>query len=162
MPDLYIFDVDGTLIRSFLRDGAPVEDYDRVEFLDGRVGRINGLKMRPQTHFAIATNQGGVAMGYQESGQVWLKMGQVVAGLGLWDVPTSVHVAFNHPQARLEQYKKDDGMRKPGPGMLLQAARAHGASKPDTIFVGDRDTDRQAANAAGIRYMDAEEFFGAG
>jgi D-glycero-D-manno-heptose 1,7-bisphosphate phosphatase len=157
---LYCFDLDGTLIRSFLREGDKAHDYDDVEILDGRAARINGLIARdPAVRFALITNQAGVAMGYQTEQQVWAKMTRVLVELGLLRQPTTVHVAFNHPEAKLDQYRADDGMRKPGPGMILMAKRAHGAGSVETLFVGDMESDHQAALAARVPYMDAEEFF---
>lgn len=40
--------------------------------------------------------------------------------------------------------------RKPLPGMLLQAAQEHDIDLATSFFVGDTDTDAQAARAAGI------------
>ena len=41
--------------------------------------------------------------------------------------------------------------RKPRPGLLIQAGQALGVRAEDTVFVGDRDTDLQAAKAAGVQ-----------
>lgn len=156
---LYLFDVDGTLIRSFLREGNKEHDYDDVEPLPGRYGKLSDLKAKDGTRFAIVTNQAGVAFGYQTEQQVRTKMARVIAELGMWDVPLTLHVAFNHPEAKLPAYQRDDGMRKPGPGMLMLACRVHGVPRTDALMVGDMDSDRGAANAAGIRYADQGEFF---
>ena len=40
--------------------------------------------------------------------------------------------------------------RKPGPGMLLEAARDFGLSLSETVFAGDSPTDIQAGHAAGV------------
>jgi hypothetical protein len=51
--------------------------------------------------------------------------------------------------------------RKPAPGMLLDAAAEFADSFvgiPDMVYIGDMDTDRQAATAAGCRYLDAAEW----
>jgi D-glycero-D-manno-heptose 1,7-bisphosphate phosphatase len=42
-------------------------------------------------------------------------------------------------------------MRKPAPGMLLEALAAYGASAAETPFVGDQIDDMQAAFHAGCR-----------
>jgi hypothetical protein len=47
--------------------------------------------------------------------------------------------------------------RKPQPGMLLQAARDFGVNTPECIFVGDQDSDREAAESAGMAYRDSDE-----
>ncbi len=40
--------------------------------------------------------------------------------------------------------------RKPGPGLLLQAAREHSIDLARAVFVGDTETDAQAAYSAGV------------
>lgn len=158
--DLYMLDVDGTLIESFLRKGAPREDYDRVEVLPGRQSWVNQMvDSHKQVAFALVTNQAGVAMGYQTEEQVWSKMAHVIALMRLWRCPVTVHMAFEHPEAKIEAFKGSNGMRKPGPGMLLQALKAHGVNKQDSLFVGDMETDEQAALTASVPYRRAEEFF---
>lgn len=203
---LYCLDIDGTLIRSFMREQGETRDfehvcprcgevgtlelredsewhcercpwagdenaavYDRVEVLPGRHRKLSTLALGPITpgvsapknpRFALVTNQGGVAFGYQTVEQVYAKIGRVLAAFSFFDgCPVSVHVAFNHPKATVEQYRRDDRIRKPGPGMLLQAMRRHRMDAVTTVMVGDMHSDRHAAGAAGVRYYDAEEFF---
>lgn len=71
----------------------------------------------------------------------------------------SIHVAFGHPHAKIDRYKVDDGRRKPGPKMLEQAMETHDATRHNTLYVGDMDTDQQAAEAAHIAYYHANTFF---
>ena len=40
--------------------------------------------------------------------------------------------------------------RKPGPGMLIEAAQDFGLHLPNTVFAGDSPTDVQAGHAAGV------------
>ena len=49
--------------------------------------------------------------------------------------------------------------RKPSPGMLVQAAQDAGVDIADCLFVGDMETDQQAALACNMPYMDQKEFF---
>lgn len=49
--------------------------------------------------------------------------------------------------------------RKPQPGMLDYAIRYYKQTPQTTIFVGDLDDDKQAADAAGCSFMWAHEFF---
>jgi len=37
---------------------------------------------------------------------------------------------------------------------------AFGVSKADTVYIGDMDSDQQAAEAAGVQFMWAKDFFG--
>jgi histidinol phosphatase-like enzyme len=174
---LYLFDADGTLIESFLRapdkpqpkHSSEVEKvvFDRVELLPGRLEYIEKLTRQADPRFAIITNQAGVAFGYQTEQQVRAKMGNVVAALHFFfGRPFSVHIAFEHLKASVERYKVDElTFRKPAPGMILEALATHYYKEqpymrpPYGVMVGDMETDRQAAEAAGVRYYDAEAFF---
>jgi D-glycero-D-manno-heptose 1,7-bisphosphate phosphatase len=158
---LYCFDVDGTLVRSFMREGgAEAQDYDKVELLPDRLDRLEGCLRSSESCFAIVTNQAGVAFGYQTIEQVHQKMGRVLAAVDFFGGhPTTMHIATEHPNAKIEAYKGDAGRRKPGPKMLLEAIELHGVFVQEAVYVGDMDTDQQAAEAAGIRYIDAKIFF---
>lgn len=48
---------------------------------------------------------------------------------------------------------------KPSPAMLNEIMRQFNAVPTDTIFIGDWDTDRQAAEAAGVAFAFAKDFF---
>jgi D-glycero-D-manno-heptose 1,7-bisphosphate phosphatase len=156
---LYMFDIDRTLIRSFLREGGDRSIFDLVEVLPGRREKLAALADEG-ARFALVTNQGGVAFGYQTTRQVFDKLGVIVAAFNAFYLrPVSVHYCFTHPKATVEAYKVDSARRKPGPAMLLEALEAHDVNGLASVFVGDMDTDQQAAEAAGVRYVDAAEFF---
>lgn len=161
---LYLFDIDGTLIRSFLREGDAEHDYDDVELLPRRNEAIADLIASNGSEyvgFGLVTNQAGVAMGYQTVEQVHAKLAVVVRKLGFFDgCPFSIHVCFYHPEAKLEEWRMDPcPRRKPGPGMIREAIDAHRVLPAKTLFVGDLDSDREAAEAAGVAYRDAGWFF---
>jgi len=48
---------------------------------------------------------------------------------------------------------------KPAPAMLLEICKQFNAHPADELFVGDWETDRQAAEAAGCSFAWANEFF---
>jgi D-glycero-D-manno-heptose 1,7-bisphosphate phosphatase len=56
-----------------------------------------------------------------------------------------------HPEHGVGEYRREHDDRKPGPGMLLRAAREHGLDLAQSVMVGDRCSDVAAANAAGLR-----------
>lgn len=192
---LYVFDVDGTLIRGFIQEevcdkckgeGRVMESprmmgsswkkcepckgkgrlfgehlpYGDVEMLPGRREKLAELEKQGHT-FAIATNQGGVAMGYQTEIEAMRKMAWVVHEMGVRRV--SQHIAFHHPEARVEGYADPElvKLRKPNPGMIYWAMGAHNVKdRSQVVFVGDLPTDRDCAENAGVRFEWAEEFFG--
>lgn len=49
--------------------------------------------------------------------------------------------------------------QKPAPTMIYSAMTTHGLDPSNTIFTGDSDVDRQAAEAAGIPFYWAHDFF---
>jgi D-glycero-D-manno-heptose 1,7-bisphosphate phosphatase len=174
--ELFCFDIDGTLIRSFLREGAGRHMFDAIEVLPGRIEKLTELRDTGAL-IALVTNQGGVAFGYQTEEQVRQKLRRVAGALDLdasiWitsgatDVTAlpalaRAYVAYEHPKAKLPEHRSETGWRKPGPGMLAQAMVDFGVRPDRVLFVGDMDSDREAAAAAGVEYVDAADFFGSG
>jgi histidinol phosphatase-like enzyme len=184
---LFLFDIDGTLVRSFLREGGKVADFDLVEVLPRRAEVIAELYKDNRTCIALVTNQGGVALGYQTKYQVAQKITRLLGDVGISrgpirtrpgaaidehgmalpsHVPASMpaaYVSFGLEHATEPEYTvlPDDTWRKPGPGMLIVAMLDWQHLRRETVFVGDMDSDRAAAIAADVSYVDAEEFFGA-
>lgn len=177
---LYLFDMDGTLIRTFLDKGT-VLDYDDVEILPGRVEKLRALAAEGHS-VALVTNQGGMAFGYQTSEQVNRKLNKVcqeleIFGTDGWstsaytlawtpvDTPgrSTVYASFGHPDATVNRWgghhAAHPDWRKPGGGMIKHAMAGYGVTPEETVFVGDMESDRKAAEAAGVAYVDAEEFF---
>lgn len=55
-----------------------------------------------------------------------------------------------HPEHGVGRYKVESPFRKPGPGMILQAAVEFGVDLARSVLVGDKETDIQAGVAAGV------------
>lgn len=169
---LYIFDIDGTLIKSFYTKEAtekrtvdtPTDDYDydKVEVMPNRLEQIKLLtRIDTQACFALATNQGGVAFGFQTQEKAEAKLGRVIVAMEFfYGCAFSVHVCYNHPEATVERYRLNDPRRKPKSGMLDEAMQAHRIhNRHGAVYIGDLETDKKAAMAAGIAYMHAEDYF---
>lgn len=134
--------------------------FDVVTLLPGVAEKVAALS-EPGITFGLVTNQGGVAFGHQTPEQVRRKLGVLLAELNFFGGRThTVHVCFEHPQGTLPEWKKDAYRRKPSPGMIYDAMREHRVSRRDTYYVGDMDADRDAAEAAGIDFTWAKDFFG--
>ncbi|MCL6516563.1 HAD family hydrolase [Alicyclobacillus sp.] len=93
----------------------------------------------------VATNQGGVGLGYMTEADlaaVHRRMQALLSDQGarIDDIAACTH----RPDAGC-------GCRKPRPGMLLELARRHGIDLTASYMVGDRDTDVEAGRAAGTR-----------
>jgi histidinol-phosphate phosphatase family protein len=56
-----------------------------------------------------------------------------------------------HPEATVEAYRQDSPLRKPRPGMILQAAEKLALDLSHSWVVGDAPRDAEAGHAAGCR-----------
>ncbi len=150
---LIIFDVDGTLVAT--KSGATFrKTADDWQWLPGRIERLHQLDAQ-DIFLALATNQAGVAFGYLDYHEMRQEL-RIMADEGRIGFTA---ICFTHPQAKIEEYRKDSDRRKPGSGMLSDAMKALNRSKSDTLMVGDRPEDEQAAQNAGVAFMWADEFF---
>lgn len=174
---LIMLDLDGTLVADALVEvetptGTKLqrrqsELYTEPALLPNRYEVLQAAAAEGDS-FAIVTNQGGVAWGYHTQAECLRRITNTVGRLSaFWGQPFSVHVAYMHPKATVPQFKGDDG-RKPAPAMLADALEVHQPGGnldpheglPAAIMVGDRDEDREAAEAAGVEYAHPSEFFG--
>ena len=100
----------------------------------------------------VVTNQAGIGKGLYTAAQFddlmeWMRAELARDGVSL----DAVYHCPYHPEHGLGEFKREHEDRKPGPGMLLRAAREHDLDLPASVMVGDRCSDVGAANAAGLR-----------
>ena len=99
----------------------------------------------------VVTNQAGIGRGYYSEQDFstlteWMRDRFNEVGVPIADV---FHCPY-HPEHGVGHYKKDSFDRKPNPGMLLQAAKKHRLDLGRSIMTGDKDSDMQAAQSAGV------------
>jgi D-glycero-D-manno-heptose 1,7-bisphosphate phosphatase len=102
----------------------------------------------------VVTNQSGIGRGLYSEEQfealmAWMRAEFRARGLTL----DAVYFCPFHPRHGVGVYQREHEDRKPGPGMLLRAARDLGLELAESVMVGDRCSDVGAANAAGVRRM---------
>jgi D-glycero-D-manno-heptose 1,7-bisphosphate phosphatase len=176
-PMLYLFDLDGTLISSYMDN--PDRNFHTWHPLPGREHTI--ARLRHLGHdVALVSNQAGVAFGLTTEQDVIKKFGRVAMVFGFasiwihdggepmhagWDAPAlDCFVCYNDARSKNMQYQ-DARRRKPSGSMIREAMAVVGLSDDDTddrgkvIYVGDRAEDEAAARDAGVRFVWAEEFF---
>ena len=138
------------------RDGVINVDHGYVfkqedfEFVPGifelcRVARGRGYAV------LVVTNQAGIGRGFyteQDFHALTAWMCEVFAREGA--AIDKVYFCPTHPVHGLGAYKVDSPMRKPGPGMILQAADEYGLDLARCVLVGDKESDLQAGVAAGV------------
>lgn len=154
---LYIFDKDDTLIGS--PGNRPANTTAEQKPLPGVVARL--AELRAQGHsLAIATNQGGVAWGFISLSTAYALARDAARKVGGMD---EVVVCPCDPRADPlyadPLYAVASPFRKPAPGMLKDLMWQFNCAPADTVFVGDRESDRLAAEAAGVRFEWAIDFF---
>jgi D-glycero-D-manno-heptose 1,7-bisphosphate phosphatase len=99
----------------------------------------------------VVTNQAGIGRGYYSEQDFltlteWMRERFEAEGAPITDV---FHCPY-HPENGVGHYKSDSFDRKPNPGMLLRAAEKHRLDIGNSIMIGDKDSDMQAASKAGV------------
>ncbi|HVX40880.1 MAG TPA: HAD-IIIA family hydrolase [Gemmatimonadaceae bacterium] len=150
--DLIIFDADGTLRRTLVA-GQPCprapDEWALLPNVRETLARIDWSRIA----FALASNQDQVGYG--------LFSAEMAARL-LHDLArAATDGACTHPIVRFCPHRLEIACdcRKPAPGMLRDILRARGTPAARALFVGDAETDRLAAEAAGVRFAWARAFF---
>ena len=99
----------------------------------------------------VVTNQSGIARGMYSEADFHALMEWMLVECGREQVKVDgVYFCPYHPEG-IGEYKREHEDRKPGPGMLLRAAREHGLDLARSVMVGDRCSDVAAANSVGLR-----------
>lgn len=137
-----ILDLDGTLVRAF-PEGDTTRGPRRVEEAEILPGTRLAIAQLHTAGFlcVVVTNKPDVARGIVGRKAVCAIHRVVQRALGL-----------GHNQIYFCPHDDADGCdcRKPRPRLILDAARDHDIDLARSWLIGDRDTDIQAAHAAGI------------
>jgi len=154
---LFIFDKDNTLIST--PSGRPANTPTEQIPLPGVVAKLAALRTEGHS-LAIATNQGGVAWGFISLSTAYRLAHDAAEKIGGMNAiamcPYDAHATGARARA---QYARPSNRRKPAPGMILDLARRLGYPLSEVKFIGDRESDRLAAQAAGVRFEWATDFF---
>lgn len=176
---LYLFDLDGTLISSYMDE--PSRDFNKWSILPGRKERIANL-VASGHQIGIVSNQAGVAWGFVTSEIVREKLQAVAAQLGYGtiaiysDMGKGDHWLTGNESPITRRtlpifvcYDKEGPHRKPNGAMIEQAINdamidyydeeTEAFQDVPVLFVGDRPEDEQAAAATDVPFQWAQEFF---
>jgi D-glycero-D-manno-heptose 1,7-bisphosphate phosphatase len=138
------------------RDGVVNHD-------DGYMGTQERIRWMPNAAKAIRrlneagyfvfffTNQSGVAHGYFTEDELnklhgWMLAELAARGARVDDVRYCPH----HPAGKVAGYLEDHHWRKPAPGMILDLMEHWPVRREGSFVIGDRPTDIEAAEAAGL------------
>lgn len=166
--ELIVADLDGTVIEGYMDAPKAERDFAKVAIFASAAGQIAAARAAGKK-VAIATNQAGVAFGYQSVEETEAKFQRVAQLLGYraalvadgrqpirQPAPNEllVCVCYAHPDA--EPWRDTLARRKPSGAMIREAAQAHGVPLEHTLYVGDREEDNKAAGDAGVAFLKAE------
>ena len=132
-------------------DHGYVHRSENFDFVPGIFELVRAANER-NYRVVIVTNQAGIGRGYYSEEQFhnltdWM-IGQFADQGGKID---KVYFCPFHPDHGIGHYKRDSEFRKPNPGMLLLAAKELNLVLSQSILVGDKVGDIDAAEAAGVQ-----------
>jgi D-glycero-D-manno-heptose 1,7-bisphosphate phosphatase len=135
-----LIDRDGTLVveKNYLSNP------DQLELIPGAAEALKRLQ-QAGWGLCLITNQSGIARGYFDMVRlesVHGRLAEMLARFGV--VLDGIYVCPHAPEQHCD-------CRKPMPGLILQAAAAHGFNPRAAWVIGDKDVDIGAARAAGAR-----------
>lgn len=134
-------DRDGVLNRYL--PGDYVKTPEELELLPGAGTAVARLNAFGYSVYVIS-NQQGVAKGLMTSSDLDLVDAKLHAGV------TECGGTIERSYYCTEHKDSKSTYRKPEPGMILQAAQEYDLDLSRSVFVGDTETDAQAARAAGV------------
>ena len=133
---------------------------------DGYLGDPAGVVLMPGAAAAVAaargagfvvvvvSNQSGVARGLFDEAAVRAVDRRMAELLRAADPTAAVDLQLYcpfHPQAHVAAYRQDSPLRKPQPGMMVQAAEQLALDLSRSWVIGDAPRDVAAGRAAGCR-----------
>ena len=138
------------------RDGVINHNYGYVhkvndfDFIDGIFELVR--KANEKNYLVIiVTNQAGIGRGYYYEKDF---LNLMKWAIGVFKINgTHIDDIFFcpfHPTHGIGVYKKDSYLRKPNPGMILEASKKHDINLKKSIMIGDNISDIQAGSSAGI------------
>jgi D-glycero-D-manno-heptose 1,7-bisphosphate phosphatase len=132
-------------------DSGYVFEIDRLKWIDGTREAVKIANSAGYFVFVV-TNQSGVVRGLYEETHVealhkWMEADLAKIGAHI----DAFEYCPYHPEATVELYRQISPRRKPAPGMIHELMKRFSVDASRSILIGDKSTDLEAAQAAGIR-----------
>ena len=145
--DAVFLDRDGVVNTEVHRLAHP----DQLRLIEGS-GRAIHLLNEARIPVYLVTNQAVVARGIcseDDLSEIHRRLAELLErdDAAIDDIYYCPH----HPEGEVVTYRRDCSCRKPGTGMLEQAAREHDLDLDRCVMIGDRAVDIETANRAGCR-----------
>jgi D-glycero-D-manno-heptose 1,7-bisphosphate phosphatase len=99
----------------------------------------------------IVTNQAGIARGYYTESDFLELTKWMIQKFAEEQIQIArVYYCPDHPVHGIGKYRRDSPDRKPNPGMLLRAHTDFSLDLAESVLIGDKLSDIEAAKAAGV------------
>ena len=147
------------------RDGVINKDYgyvhkkDNFEFIEGIFELIKSANNLSYLVIVI-TNQAGIGRNiYSEDTFLKLTLWMCKKFQEKDCIIDAIYYCPYHPIYGQGEFKKDSYLRKPNPGMIIEASNKHEIDLCKSILVGDKEHDIEAGLASGIlkNYLFSQE-----
>jgi D-glycero-D-manno-heptose 1,7-bisphosphate phosphatase len=131
-------------------DHGYVHRIAEVEFIPGIFALVRAARARGMLP-VVVTNQSGIGRGHYTEADFDRLMAWMAERFAAEGAPLhAVEYCPDHPTYGIGRYRRENDRRKPGPGMLRDAAATHGIALPRSVMVGDHATDAEAGRRAGV------------
>lgn len=131
-------------------DHGYVHKSEDFEFVDG-IFDLCQLAMDKGYKIFVITNQAGIARGYFDIATFEKLSRWMVKAFAEQNVVIEkVYFCPHHPSSGVNEYVMPCQCRKPAPGMILQAQEEFAIDIKNSLLIGDKISDIQAAENAGI------------
>jgi len=147
MSKAVFMDRDNTIID----DPGYISDPELVKLLPGVELAIKSLAQAGFKNI-VCTNQSGIARGMlteEDLDKIHAELRRQLAEKGAH--LDAIYYCPFHPQGTVEEYARESDLRKPKPGMLVNAAEERGLDLSQPWMVGDSARDIEAGQRAGCR-----------
>jgi len=140
------FDRDGVLNH----DSGYTFEASKLTWIDGAREAVKAINDAGYFAFVVS-NQSGVARGLYEESHVralhrWMADDMASFGAHI----DAFEYCPDHPEGTIERYRRVSDRRKPGPGMITDLLDRFPVDVVNSLLIGDKPSDLEAAQAAGL------------
>ncbi|SET89417.1 D-glycero-beta-D-manno-heptose 1,7-bisphosphate 7-phosphatase [Thalassotalea agarivorans] len=136
-------------------DKGYVHNIADIEFVEG-IFALCKKAYQQGYKIIMVTNQSGIGRGYYSEDDFtalteWIHAAFAQKGIEV----SATYFCPHHPTKGKGKYLTSCECRKPAPGMLIQAKEQNNIDFLQSIYIGDKDSDMEAAQKVGIekRYL---------